>query len=92
MIKRLSVFALLLLVATAAYAPCFYPRSEHVDYWQYHASCYYGNRWPICEEWWSLDGTCDTDCDGNTYCDGDTHIDSRTILDYSSGYCDPICE
>jgi hypothetical protein len=83
----------LVFVASAAYAPCFYPHSRHVDYWQHHSSCE-----PDCHpfqaytDWWSLDGTCDTDCDGNMTCDGDTHVDSATILDVSFGPCDPICD
>ena len=95
--KRAAVIAALatLLVASTSFAPCFYPHSRHVDYYQRHVSC---GHTPPCGPWepvvdyWSLDGYCDTDCDSNTYCEGDTHVDSQTILDISLGPCDPICE
>ena len=92
--KRIVLFLALILVATVAYAPCYYPRSHHTDYWQYHRSCDPDcHAWQAYTDWWSLDGTCDTLCDEvTTICDGDTHIDSRTILEFSSGPCDPICE
>lgn len=97
MMKRAAVIAALatLLVASAGFAPCFYPESRHFDYYQYHSSC--GHE-PPCGPWeptityWSLDGTCDTDCANNTSCQGDTHVDSMTIIDVTTGPCDPICE
>ena len=96
MLKRAAILAAFasLLIATAGYAPCEYPHSRHQDYWQYHVECTHNP----CQggdayvDWWSLDGTCDTDCEGYTTCDGDTHIDSRTDIETTLGYCAPICE
>jgi len=81
----------LLLVAGSAYAPCEYPRSEHDDYYQYHSTCEWnGSHW-VCTEWWSLDGSCDSDCSYNYTCSGDTHVDSMTIIDSTFSDCPPIC-
>jgi hypothetical protein len=94
--KRAAILAALamLLVASAGYAPCFYPKARHVDYYQYHISCTHDPCQPrdAYVDWWSLDGWCDTDCDGNTYCEGDTHVDSRTMTDITLSPCDPVCE
>jgi len=96
MIKRAAILAALasLFIATAGYAPCFYPKSRHVDYYQRHTDCVwdpYVQHW-ACTDDWSLDGTCDTDCDGNTACEGDTHVDSQTILEVTLGSCAPVCD
>ena len=93
--KRAAIIAALatLLVASSSYAPCFYPLSVHVDYYQYHRSCDPNcHAWDPYVDWWSLDGTCDTDCDGNTTCEGDTEIRWNTETDFSLALCDPICE
>ena len=94
--KRAVILAGLafLLIPTASYAPCFYPHSHHYDYYQHHAICAHDpcRSFDMYEEWWSLDGTCDIDCDGNEYCSGDTHVDSFTFIDHSMGPCDPICD
>jgi len=95
--KRAAILAALatLLVSTASYAPCFYPHSVHKDFYQRHVSC--GHE-PPCGPWepvidyWSLDGTCDKDCDGNWTCEGDTEVRSGTDVDIQLGPCDPICE
>ena len=94
--KRALVFALasMLLVAAAGYAPCFYPKSRHIDYYQHHSNCVWVesvHHW-ACSDWWSLDGTCDIDCDGNSTCEGDTHVDSQTMTDVTLGSCPPVCE
>ena len=95
--KRAVIFAALaaLLISTAAYAPCFYPHSRHQDYFQYLNDCVWdpvAHHWACNEGFWSLDGTCDIDCDGNVTCDGDTHVDAQTDIQTTLGYCDPICE
>ena len=89
--KRIVLLsAALLLVASASYAPCWWPEWRHVDYWQFHQGCA-GNP-PRCVEDWSLDGTCDYYCDGSSYCQGDTEIRYRTMLELQSGQCDMVCE
>lgn len=87
------VTAAILLIASASYAPCFYPESFHVEYWQYHVNCIVsgGNTWCFWPGYHTLDGTCDTDCSGNTVCSGDTHIDDSTQFVVTSGDCDPVC-
>ena len=92
--KRALILASLatLLIASAGYAPCYYPLARHTDYYQYHSSCSpCGPREPMVE-YWSLDGTCDLDCDGNTYCEGDTEVRARTYTYSSFSGCDPICD
>jgi hypothetical protein len=91
--RAVILIAAMLLVASASYAPCFYPHSRHEEYWQHHSSCEPNCRpFQIYTDWWSLDGECDVDCDGTRYCSGDTEIRSDTIVEYSFGPCDPICE
>ena len=93
--KRAAIIAALatLLVASSSYAPCFYPHSRHEDYFQYHRSCDPScHTWDQYVDWWSLDGECDVDCDGNRTCSGDTHVDGATSIDVSLSPCDPICE
>ena len=80
--------AAIFMVASAGYAPCFYPQSRHVDYYQHHII----GTPPYLVTYWQLDGFCDTDCSGNTSCSGDTHIDDQTLFDVTTGECsDPIC-
>ena len=93
--KRIAIIAALAmtLVASAGYAPCYYPLSSHTDYYQYHTTCSPSCRpGEIYADWWSLDGTCDTDCNGNTYCEGDTEIRYRTDRYTTFSACDPICD
>jgi len=68
---------------------CWPAHSIEYDYWQHHATLYWnGSHW-VEEDWWSLDGQCDLECDGNTYCTGDTHVDNDTIIDQTvTGDCD----
>jgi len=93
-ILRWTVTGLVLLVASAvtgigprsAYA-CLGQHSEHCDYYQYHVIGGGGFGHPG-DSYWSLDGSCDIDCDGNETCYGDTHIDSQTMIECSdTGRC-----
>ena len=88
------VLAVLSLGVGAAYAPCFYPHSTTTYYWQFHQSCSPPDSrgFRICTEYWSLDGECNTDCEGNTWCYGDTEIRYRTMTEHDMQMCDPICE
>ena len=88
--RALIVGIFLILFASAAYAPCWYPEWWHYDYWQFHQGC--GGNPPRCVEDWSLDGTCDYYCDGTSYCEGDTEVRWRTIVEWQHGFCDPVCE
>jgi|GEM_PF-4063167 len=64
-----------------------FPHTWHCDYYQLH--CIGGGGIGDC--YWSLDGFCDIDCDGNQYCEGDTrYIQGMTTLDcQDSGPCCP---
>ena len=97
-IVRWTVTALVLVLVSmaapirqqSAYA-CLGQHQEHCDYWQIHHIGGYGIGHPG-DTYWSLDGSCDTDCDGNMYCSGDTHIDSGTMVECAntgSCPCDP---
>lgn len=96
--KHLVRFALVALVLAVGVprsrANCFYPHSRHIDYYQPHSICYWDSNlhaW-ACSNWWSLDGTCDIDCDGNMTCDGDTHVGTGTQTQTTLGPCAPICD
>jgi len=88
--RALILGCCLILFASAGYAPCWYPQWTHQDFWQFHQGC--AGSPPVCVEDWALDGTCDTDCNGNTTCSGDTEIRWRTYVDSTWGYCDQVCE
>jgi hypothetical protein len=83
-VRVLLIASVLILIAASGFAPCWYPETYTVEYWQYHASCEWHEGPPsfwICNTWYSLDGTCAFACDGSQSCSGDTHIDSTTITD-----------
>jgi len=90
--KRAAILGSLaiLFLATASYAPCWYPEWTHIDFYQVHTGTCCNP--PRGYEIWSLDGTCDTDCNGNTYCEGDTEIRWQTYTQSQSGFCDAVCE
>jgi hypothetical protein len=76
-------------VASAGFAPCWTPQSRHVGYYQMHRFCFLNGS---CEApFWRLDGSCDTDCSGNTSCTGDTHIDDNTRFVVTTTDCDEVC-
>jgi hypothetical protein len=46
-----------------------------------------------CTDYWSLDGQCTTECDGNVYCSGDTEMRAYTMTELGGSYsCPPVCE
>ena len=94
--RLLVALCCLSLGIPAVWAACFYPHARTIHYFQRHTSCgapdpHTGLR--PCIDYWSDDGECTTDCDGNTECTGDTQVRQDTQLDFEpAGTCPPICE
>jgi hypothetical protein len=89
--KRIALIAAaVFLMASFDYADCVKPISRHIDYYQFHTNNYVPGG-PFFS-YWSLDGTSDRDCSGNTYYSGDTHIDDETRLVVTTADCDQVCD
>ncbi len=89
--KRIALIAAaVFLMASFDYADCVRSNSTHIEYWQVHTSTL-GAGHPFFS-YWSLDGTFDRDCSGNTYYSGDTHIDDDTRLVVTTADCDQVCD
>ena len=86
----LAIIASFLFLAPtpSARAVCSSPiHTMHCDYWQPHTI----QSGHIGDTYWTLDGYCDTDCNGNVYCEGDTtYIQNATYVECQDG--DPCCE
>lgn len=93
--RLLVTLVAVFLVAAPGFAPCWYPEQTWVEYWQIHGDCA-NNGGPLpgpCNEYWTLDGECYTDCDGTTSCSGDTEVRERTIVEYRTERCpNMVCD
>lgn len=89
-VRLLVALACLALGIPEASANCEYRFMTTVYYYQHHISCGEpsgprGLR--PCIDYWSLDGECTTDCDGNNYCSGDTEMRYDTYTDVDMEMC-----
>ena len=93
--RLVFVLGCLALGLPEVYANCERPHTYTVYYYQRHTSCGPPDErgFRICTDYWSLDGQCTIECDGNAYCTGDTQMRSSTMTDVSAfEACEPVCE
>jgi hypothetical protein len=94
-VRMLFAVACLVFSVRSAHAGCEYSYERTITYWQYHLVCSdpgpHGMR--ACNDWWSDDGECIIDCDGNETCTGDTEMRSSTYTTVTiTGSCAPVCD